>query len=148
MSFEEFQNGPHCGHLGRWNGTNLAVLNLHASIMPPTNFQLNQTYHSRADVVSRFSSWPLWRQSWILEWKQFSNSKSACYLNASHQGWAQSDLLISERFNFSNSKSPCGPNASYQVWAQSYLGFRSRCGFKIFKMAAMAVILDSGTELF
>ena len=44
MSFEEFQNGPHGGNLGRWNGTNLAVLNLHASIMPPTKFQLNPTY--------------------------------------------------------------------------------------------------------
>ena len=51
-----------------WNETNLAVLNLHVSPMPPTKFQLNLTCRSRANVVSRFSSWPPWRQSWILEW--------------------------------------------------------------------------------
>ena len=53
---------------------------------------------------------------------------------------------ISERNDFSNSKSPCGPNASHQVWTKSDLGFGSRCGFKIFKMAVQAAILDSQTE--
>ena len=56
-----------------------------------------------------------WRQSWTLEWNQFSYSKSLCYPNASHQ---------------------------------SNLPFGSRCGFKIFKMAAQAAILDSQTERF
>ena len=54
-----------------------------------------------------------------------------------------------ERNDFSNSKSPCGPNDSHQVWAQSDLGFGSRCGFKIFKvckMAAQVAILDSQTD--
>ena len=37
--------------------------------MFPTKFQLNLTYRSRANVVSRFSSWPLWWPSWILEQK-------------------------------------------------------------------------------
>ena len=65
MSFEEFQDAPlvpprpppstGC-HLGCRNRTNLAVLNLHVSPMPPTKFQLNQTYHSRADVISILSS--------------------------------------------------------------------------------------------
>ena len=31
---------------------------LHVPQMPPTKFQLNPTYRSRADVISRFSSWP------------------------------------------------------------------------------------------
>ena len=84
------QDGPHGGHLGCLIGTNLAVLNLHVSLMPPTKFQLNPTYCSRAYVVSRLSSWPPWWPSWILEWNQFSNSKSPCHLNASNQGWAQS----------------------------------------------------------
>ena len=78
----------------QWNGTNLAVLNLHVSPMPPTKFQLNLTYCSRADAVS---SWPSWQPSWILELNQFSNSKSPCHPNASHQVWAQSDLPLGSR---------------------------------------------------
>ena len=35
--------------------------------MPLTKFQLNPTYRSKSDVASRFSSWPPWRPSWILE---------------------------------------------------------------------------------
>ena len=119
MSFEKFQYGPHGSHLGCWNGTNLTVLNLHVSQMLPTKFQLNPTYCSRADVLSRFSSWPSWRPSWILERNQFSNSKSPCYPNASYQGWVHSDKR-----------------------------FRSRLGLKIFKMATLGAILDIGTEQF
>ena len=43
-------------------------------------------------------------------------------------------ILELEQNDFSNSKSPCGQNASHQVWAQSDLGFRSRCGFNISKL--------------
>ena len=49
---------------------------------------------------------------------------------------------------FSNSKSLCHPNASHQVWPQSDLPFRSRHGLMIFKMGTVAAILDIGTELF
>ena len=131
MSFQDFQAGHHGGHLGSWNGTNLAILNrgywnkmvlailnLYVALMPPIKFQLNPTY-GLEDVVWTFSRWPIWRPSSILE---------------------QNDFI--------NSTSPCGPNASHQVWAQSDLGFRSRCGFKIFKMAAQAAILDSRPERF
>ena len=90
--------------LGYWNGTNLAILNLYVTPMPPTMFGLNLTNLSGANMVWRFSSWPPWQPSWILEQKDFSNSNS-----------------------------PCGPNASHQ----SDLGFRSRCAFKIFKMATI-----------
>ena len=69
LSFEEFQDGHRGGHLGCRNGTNLTVLNLHVSLMLPTKFQLDLTYCSGADVVSRFSRWP---QSWILERKDFA----------------------------------------------------------------------------
>ena len=75
------------------------------------------TFKMTRDVVWRFSRWLKWPPSWISEWKDFSNSKS-----------------------------PCGPNAFHEVWAQSDLGFGSRCGFKIFKMAAQAAILDSRME--
>ena len=82
------------GHLGYQNGTNIAYLNRHVSPMPPTKIQLNQTYQSGADVVSRLSRWPPWQPSWIFEWNEFSNSKPPCHPNASHQVLAQSDLLI------------------------------------------------------
>ena len=77
--------------LGYWNGTILAILNLHVTQMPPTKFGLNLTYCSGADVVGRFSRWPPLQPSWILEWKDFSNSESLCCSNASHQVSAQSD---------------------------------------------------------
>ena len=61
--------------------------------------------------------WPPWWQSWISEWNNFSNSESLCNCDASHQVLAQSDLR-----------------------------FGRRCLLKNFKMAAMAAILDIGTE--
>ena len=50
MSFEEFQDGRHGGHLGYRNGTILAILNFHVATMPPTKFQLNPTYGPGGDV--------------------------------------------------------------------------------------------------
>ena len=50
MLFEESQDGHHGGHLGYRNGTILAILNLHVATMPPTKFQLNQTYGTVRDV--------------------------------------------------------------------------------------------------
>ena len=41
MLFEEFQDGR---HLGYWNGTILAILNLYVTPMPPIKFWLNLTY--------------------------------------------------------------------------------------------------------
>ena len=64
MSFEEFQDGRHGGHLGYQNGMILAILNLYVTVMPPIKFQLNRTY-SLGDVVWRISRWPPWRPSWI-----------------------------------------------------------------------------------
>ena len=118
MSFPDFQDGHHGGHLRYWNGTNLAILNLHVMSMPPTKFGLNPTYRLGEDMVWTFSRWPLWWPSWILEWYNFSSSVSLCCCNASHHVSAQSDL-----------------------W------FGRRCGLKIFKMAVWAT-LDSGTKLF
>ena len=50
MSFEEFQDGGPCGHLGYRNGTILAILNLQVTTMPLTKFQLNLAYGSGGDV--------------------------------------------------------------------------------------------------
>ena len=44
MSFEEFQDGRHGGHLGYRNGTVLAILTLYVATMRPTKFQLSPTY--------------------------------------------------------------------------------------------------------
>ena len=50
MSFEEFQDGHHGGHLGYWNIMILAIMNLPVAAMPHTKFQLKQTYGSGGDV--------------------------------------------------------------------------------------------------
>ena len=50
MSFEEFQDVSHGGHLGQRNGTILVILNLYVPVMPLTKFQLNPTYGSGGDV--------------------------------------------------------------------------------------------------
>ena len=60
-----------------------------------------------------------WQLSWISEWNDFSNSDSLCHCDASHQVLAQCDLR-----------------------------FGRRCCLKNFKIAAMAAILDIGTERF
>ena len=51
MLFEEFQYGCHGGHLGYQNGTILAILNLHVTLMPPIKFWLNRTYGLGGDVI-------------------------------------------------------------------------------------------------
>ena len=48
--FEEFQDGR---HLGYRNGKILAILNLHVATMPPTKFQLNPTYGSGVEEMSK-----------------------------------------------------------------------------------------------
>ena len=132
----------------------------------PLSFSLIRFTPQEQNVVSRFSRWPHGGHLgyWILERNKFSNSKSPCHPNASHQVWAQSKLpfggrhgltifkmatgqpsLISEQHDFSNSESLCCSDASYQVLAPSDLRF-GRCSLKTFKMADMAVILDIRTE--
>ena len=63
MAFQDFQDGHHGGHLGYWYlgywyQTSSAILNLHVTLMPPTQFGLSLTYRSGAEVVWRFSRWP------------------------------------------------------------------------------------------
>ena len=57
-------------------------------------------------------------------------------------------LDISEWNDYSNSESLCRSDASHQVSAQSHLQFGRSCCLKNFNMAAMAAILDIGTEQF
>ena len=51
MSFEDFQDGCHDGHLGYRNGMILAILNLHVASMPPIIVGLIPTLGLEADVV-------------------------------------------------------------------------------------------------
>ena len=62
---------------------------------------------------NRFSRWLPWRPSWFYDLHDFSY-----FWSTSH------------------------PNASHQVWSQLAFGFRSKSEKQIFKMAAMAAILD------
>ena len=167
LTIEDLQDGCYGGHCGYHNKMVLAILNLHVPPMPPTKFWLNLTYHLDADEVWRFSRWPPWhhliyRNNMILTILNFYVSPMPTIKFQLNQTyglggdvvwrfprqpiWRPSWIL--EENDFSNSYSPCGPNTSHQVWAQSDFGFRSRCGFKIFKMATQAVILDSRTEWF
>ena len=138
MSFEDFQDGCHGGHLGKPNGTILAILNLYVALVLPIKFQLNPTYSLGGDVVWRISRWPPWWPSWIWEWNDFSNSESLCHSDASHQVSTHSDLRFGRRCvlkNFkmivmvaifdiemeplSNSESLCPSNASHRfgsIW--------------------------------
>ena len=74
------KNFKHGGHLGYRNGTILAILNFCTTMNRPIKFRFNLTY-GLGDVVWRISNW---RPSWISERKDFSNSGSPCYHNASH----------------------------------------------------------------
>ena len=53
--------------------------------------------------------------------------------------------IISDQNDFSNSKSLCHSDASHQVSVQSDLSF-GRCHLKNFKMVTVVAILDIGTE--
>ena len=87
---EEFQDGQSGGHFG-YDKMILVILKLHVTPMPPTKFWLIPTYHLGADVVWRFSSWPPWLPSWMLEQNDLSNSESLFCSNASHQVLAPSN---------------------------------------------------------
>ena len=96
LTIEDLQDGSCGGHLGYCNKMFLAILDHHIVPMPPTKFWLNLTYHSGADEVWRFSRWPPWGPSQILDQNDFSNSESLCHTNASHQVWVQSEMSFEE----------------------------------------------------
>ena len=88
MLFKEFQDGHHGGHLGYWNRTILEILNLYVTPMPPIKFRLNPTY----GLFEEFQD------------GHHSNSESLCHCDASHQVWAQSNLLFRRRCHLKNFK--------------------------------------------
>ena len=136
MSFEDFQDAHHGGHLGYWNGTNLAILNLHVAPMPPTRVRLNPTYRFGADVVWRFQEghrsghlgyWnaiilAIWISMLLqcLPWS-FSSIRlmvlEEMSFNDFQDGRYGDYFLYRNGMIFTNAKPPCGPDAIHQVWA-------------------------------
>ena len=132
MSFEEFQDGWHGTHLRYQNWAILAILNLHVTQMPPTNFQFNPIYGSEVDVVSRFSRRPLgyWKgmSLAILNLHVASMPSTKFRLNPTYSSGADNKWRFSRQ-----PPAPCHPCASHQVLAQTDLPFRSRSGLKLFE---------------
>ena len=93
MSFEEFQDGCHGGHLGYRNGTILAILSF------------GSIWHGfGGDIVWRISRWPPSRPYRKTERNNFSNSGSLCHCDVSHQVLAQSNLRFGRRCRLKNFK--------------------------------------------
>ena len=93
--------------------TILAIFDLQVTQMLPTKFRVNGLLGLGEEAKYRFSRSPPWWPSWTYDRHDFSN-----FLSTSH------------------------PNASYQVSSQLAFRFRRRREKQIFKMAAMAPILD------
>ena len=160
MSFEEFQYGCHCGHLGYQNGTILAILNLYVALMPPIKFWLKQTNGLGGDVVWRIPRWPPghhlgYQKGTIFAILNLYNAPmppikfrlNLTYGLGGDVVWRISDRLswLWKWNDFSNCESMCPCDASHQVLAQSNLRF-GRCRLKNFKMATMEAILDIRME--
>ena len=86
--------------------------------MLPTKF-CQLAFWFRRRLENKFSRWPTWRQSWISDWNDFS-----CFQYTSH------------------------PDASWQVSSKLVFWFGRRSEKHIFKMAAMAAILNFRSERF
>ena len=114
-----FQTKRFVGHLGFPIDTIFATFDLQVTPMLPTKFGVNWPFGSGEEAKNRFSRWWPWRPSWISD------------LNDLSYFWSTSH-----------------PDASYQVRSQLAFRFRSRSEKYIFKMAAMAAILDFWSEWF
>ena len=68
-----FQDGCQGSHLGFPTETILAIFDLQVTTMLPTKFQVKWPFCSGEEVKNRFSRWPPWWPSWILDWNDFSH---------------------------------------------------------------------------
>ena len=110
---KDFQDGHHGGHLGFPISWILAIFVLQVTLILPTKFGVNWPFGSGNEVKNWFSRWRPWQPSWI-----------------------------SDRNDFSYFWSTSHSDASYQVLSQLAFGLIRRSEKMIFKMAAMAAILD------
>ena len=106
MSFEEFQDGSHGGHVGQQNGTILMILNLYNAPMPPINFRVNQTYDLGGVVFGGISRWPPLGRSLISE-------RNDCFGNS------ESESLWCRPFSFGSIR--------LTVWEMSFEEFQDGC---------------------
>ena len=97
MSFEEFQDCHHGGHLGYRNGTILAILNRYIAPMLPIVSAQSDLWFGRRCRLKNF-------RIWISECNDFSNSESLCHCDASHQVSTQSNLRFGRRCRLKNFK--------------------------------------------
>ena len=166
MSFEGFQDGHHGSHLGYWNRTILAILNLYVAPMSPIKFPLNLI---KVWEEMPFEEFQDGRHDGHLGYRNRTILAilNLCLSNVSHQVSTKSDKglggdiiwrisrcppwwlsWILKQNDFNNSESLGHTDASHQISAQSDLWFWRGCHRKNFKMAAMMAILDIGMKQF
>ena len=80
--------------IGYQNGTILAILNLYAACCSDPSHQVSAQSDIWFDRRCRLKNFKMAAVSWISEWKDFSNSKSLCHCDASHQFLAQSTYSL------------------------------------------------------
>ena len=107
-----FSKWRYGGHFGFPIGMILAIFHLHVNLLLHYKFQLNLPWGLQEDEQNRFSIWPLWRPAWISDRHDFSSFRSSC------------------------------PVITEQVLDEIHQRFGKKCRKLIFKMAAMAAIID------
>ena len=115
----DFQDGGHGSHLGFPIGTILAMFDLQVTPMLRTKFRVNWHLGLGEEAKNIFSRFPPWRPSWIYD-----------------------------RHDFRYFWSTRHPSASYRVSSQLAFRCMRRSEKYIFKMVAMAAILDFQSERF
>ena len=158
----DFQDGSNSGHLGFPIGTILAIFDLQVSLILPTKFKANWPFSLGVDFRNRFSRWQPWRTSWISNQNNFSYfwSTSTPVLPIKFRvNWPFLQEKLKIDFQDGSNGGHLGflirtilagscPDTSYQVSCWLAFAFRRRSSKYIFKMVAMAAILDFKSEWF
>ena len=166
----KFSRWPSCWHLGFPCGTILSIFELHVIPILPIKFRVNR-FRRRANRFSKWrpqnsiSRWPESRPCWIFYQNDFSHFQSASRPDTSYQVSSQLSFGVGEKaqnrflrwrpwrptwildHNDLSYFWSTSPDATYQVSSQLVSRFRRSVKY-IFKMAAMAVILDFPSERF
>ena len=163
--FEDFQYCPLGGHLRYWNRTILAILKLYVAQTPPIKFGLNPHYGLGGDEVWRISRWLPWLASWMSEWKEFSSFWISLSPQSLPASFSLIRLTIQKQTSFQDFQAG-HHDGHLGYWNETTLAIlnlhvtpmpptkfglnlcRSRHGFKIFNMATVGAISDTGAERF
>ena len=151
----KFLDGRHGGNLRFPSGTIIAIFVLQVTLMLHTKFQINWLFGSGGEVKSKFSRWPPGHVGFpirtILAF--FDLQVSRCFLPSfksiglSVQEKKQKIDFEDGRYSFSDCNDLANfdtghPDASHQISSEIAFRFRRKSEKQIFKMAAMATILD------